>query len=177
VSAAQPNPYAPPTANVADSPTDADGIQLAGRGARLGGFLLDVLIYLVFFLPAFVIEGFGSLATFENPTPAALSALMAGTFGVLILIGGIAWAVITLILVKRNGQTIGKKLIGIKVVRSDGSKASLGRIFWLRNVVNSLPSLLPVVGGLYFFIDSLFIFTESQQCVHDKIADTIVVKA
>jgi len=58
-------------------------------------------------------------------------------------------------------------------VRSDGAPASLGRIFWLRNVLNGLISVIPIYG----IIDSLFIFSESRQCLHDKIADTIVVNA
>jgi uncharacterized RDD family membrane protein YckC len=64
-------------------------------------------------------------------------------------------------------------MIGIKVVRSDGSKASLGRIFWLRNFVNGLLGIIP----FYQLIDILFIFGDQRQCLHDKIADTIVVKA
>jgi hypothetical protein len=58
-------------------------------------------------------------------------------------------------------------------VRTDGTPASLGRVWWLRNVVNGLISIIP----LYGFIDTLFIFGESRQCLHDKLADTIVVKA
>jgi uncharacterized RDD family membrane protein YckC len=72
--------------------------------------------------------------------------------------------------------TIGKKMIGIKVIRKDGSQASLGRIFWLRNVVNLIIAMfLPVI--YYYVIDPLFIFGERQQCLHDLIADTIVVNA
>ena len=48
-----------------------------------------------------------------------------------------------------------------------------GGIFWLRNVVNGLLGIIP----LYGIIDALFIFGESRQCLHDKIADTIVIKA
>jgi uncharacterized RDD family membrane protein YckC len=59
------------------------------------------------------------------------------------------------------------------VVRSDGSPVSLGRIFWLRNVVNILLGIIP----FYSLIDSLLIFGETRQCVHDKLADTIVVRA
>jgi uncharacterized RDD family membrane protein YckC len=178
MSAQQPNPYAPPSANVADTVEDHGEMEIAGRGTRLGAYLLDVLVSIVFALPALLVGGvsvFTSLAA--NPTPEAMMQLFTGVFAVLLLLGWLAWAVITIILVHRNGQTIGKKLLGIKVVRKDGARASLGRIFWLRNVVNVLPSLIPVVGGFYFFIDSLWIFTESNQCVHDKIADTIVVRA
>ena len=58
-------------------------------------------------------------------------------------------------------------------VRSDGAKASLGRIFWLRNVVNTVLAIIPMYG----IVDALLIFGEARQCVHDKIADTIVIKA
>jgi len=68
---------------------------------------------------------------------------------------------------------MGKRLLEIRVVRSDGSQASLGRIFWLRNVVNGLLGIIP----LYAIIDVLFIFGQRRQCIHDLIADTIVVKA
>ena len=60
---------------------------------------------------------------------------------------------------------------------SDGSKASLARIFWLRNVVNGLPSFIPIVSLIYWLVDTLMIFGESRRCLHDRIADTIVVKA
>jgi uncharacterized RDD family membrane protein YckC len=87
--------------------------------------------------------------------------------------GFIAWAWITLLLVARYGQTIAKRMLDIKVVRSDGSQASLGRIFWLRNVVNTLLGVIPLCS----IIDPLFIFGERRRCIHDLIADTIVVKA
>jgi len=87
--------------------------------------------------------------------------------------GFIAWAWITLLLVARYGQTMAKRVLEIRVVRSDGSQASLGRLFWLLNVVNGLLWVFP----LYGIIDSLFIFSVRRQTIHDLIADTIVVKA
>ena len=39
--------------------------------------------------------------------------------------------------------------------------------------MNGLISIVP----LYGVLDVLFIFGESRQCLHDKIAGTIVVKA
>ena len=85
----------------------------------------------------------------------------------------IAWCWLTVKYVKENGQTIAKRIVGIKVIRTDGSPVSLGRIFWLRNVVNALLGVVP----LYNMIEVLFIFGEARQCLHDKIADTIVVRA
>jgi hypothetical protein len=39
--------------------------------------------------------------------------------------------------------------------------------------VNTLISFVP----LYTIVDHLFIFGESRQCLHDKLADTIVIQA
>jgi uncharacterized RDD family membrane protein YckC len=77
------------------------------------------------------------------------------------------------LLVARYGQTMGKRLLEMRVVRSDGSQAPLRRIFWLRNVVNALLGIIP----LYSIIDVLLIFGVRRQCIHDSIADTIVVRA
>lgn len=89
------------------------------------------------------------------------------------MFGFVAWLYFTVIYVLANGQTIAKKWLGIRVVRTDGSRASFARIFWLRNLLNLALSIMP----LYGIIDSLFIFNESRQCLHDKIADTVVVNA
>jgi uncharacterized RDD family membrane protein YckC len=174
MSATQPNPYAPPKANVEDADVESGVIEQAGRGARFGAAMLDGLfLVLVAYVPAFIVvgtEGFMSSA-------GDFTQLMFGPFGIAALCGLAVFGVVTFILVKRNSQTLGKKLVGIKVVRSDGSHASIARIFWLRNVVNGLPSAIPIVGNIYVLVDSLFIFSEARQCVHDKIADTIVIKA
>ena len=171
------NPYAPPRGAVEDISDQTDGLVLASRGGRLGAAILDSLIIGVFFyvpllVGVFISGGFTTLAAQGEPDPAAIMS----TFGIgalLGLVGAIAWAWITIRYVLQNGQTIAKRMIGIKVVRRDGSRASLGRIFWLRNVVNILLSMIP----LYGVIDSLLIFGDTRQCLHDKLADTIVVNA
>jgi len=164
------NPYAPPQAavlDVADSQTTAI---LADRGTRLGAAILDGLIFFgMVYLPLFI-TGLGAGLAGENRN-AAGSALAIGLG--LTCIGLGVWSWLTIRYVLRNGQSIGKKITGIKVTRTDGSPAALGRIFWLRNVVNGLISIIP----LYGLIDALFIFAESRQCLHDKIADTIVINA
>jgi len=159
------NPYAPPRANVADAAEPEVELEPAHRGLRLGAFLLDGIIANVFiYVPTFI------GAIFAPPTgPDDIPVL---SF-VLMFAGFVAWLWLTILYVARNGQTIAKKLLNIKVVRSDGSKASLGRIFWLRNFV---PGLLNIT-IIFYFIDPLFIFGDERQCLHDKIADTIVVVA
>lgn len=181
------NPYAPPQAEVQHGTRDnTDGIpQLASLGERLGAFVLDTLIYSVLiFVPLFISVDwqalFAALGAEEPDAAPDLSGILAA-FGLESLagmaVGVLIWLGLNLYFVVKNSQSPGKKLIGIKVARTDGSHASLGRIFWLRNVVNALPPLIPFVGYFYGLIDHLCIFHESRKCLHDRIADTIVIKA
>ena len=166
------NPYAPPRGTVRDMATESG--ELAGRGARLIAAILDSIIMgLMVYVPALaVMAATGGLAQLDRPESEIDPSVL--TLPIVVgCIGAIAWAWITLLLVARHGQTMAKRVLDIKVVRSDGSKASLGRIFWLRNVVNGLLGVIP----LYGLVDILFIFGERRQCIHDLIADTIVVKA
>src|ERR1051325_7077384 len=163
------NPYAPPSATVHDVADPAATLVPAGRGARLGAVILDSVIGgLLVYPPILVGLVAAPAAGDQSGVPAAVVVGLLGT-----LVGFAVWVYFTVVYVHANGQTIAKKWLKIKVVRSDGSRASLGRIFWLRNVVNGLLSIIP----LYGIIDSLFIFGESRQCLHDKIADTIVINA
>jgi uncharacterized RDD family membrane protein YckC len=166
------NPYAPPRGDVRDVADGNDQHQLAGRGTRLLAFILDGLIgaamfYAPLLIVVFAMGGFGDFQTGE------LNFAAIGTGAIFALLGLIAWILITVRNVVRNGQSIAKRALGIKVVRRDGSRASLGRIFWLRNAVNAVLGVIP----LYGLIDALLIFGEERQCVHDKLADTIVVNA
>ena len=164
------NPYAPPQAAVLDVADSRAAAILADRGTRLGAAILDGLIFFgMVYLPIFI-TGVSTGLAGENRN-AAGSAIAIGVG--LTCIGLVVWSWLTIRYVLRNGQSIGKKITGLKVTRTDGSPVSLGRIFWLRNVVNGLISIIP----LYGLIDALFIFAESRQCLHDKIADTIVINA
>jgi uncharacterized RDD family membrane protein YckC len=159
------NPYAPPRASVTDIAEERkEEHELAGAGVRLGAYLVDTVIFFLFiYVP--ILIGTILMATSQGDfTPAFL---------LIMLVGVVAWFWLTILFLARNGQTIAKKMLGIKAVRSDGSKASLGRLFWLRHVLSFVLSQT----GIYFLIDVLFIFSESRQCLHDKIADTIVVVA
>lgn len=176
----QPNPFAPPKAQVADVGAGT-GVDYAGRGLRLGAALLDGLFFaLIVYLPAvlMVMVTVGASAVRFQPGMGVLQLLAALSAGFVAGgIGLIVWAWITIVLVSRHGQTLAKRLLGIKVVRRDGSRASLGRIFWLRNVVNTLIAMVPLVGGIYSLVDALMIFSDTRQCIHDRLADTIVIRA
>jgi uncharacterized RDD family membrane protein YckC len=164
------NPYAPPKGAVRDVDS-LESHEPADRFVRLAAAILDgIIAAAMIYLPAMVVLIVMGGTIDPNQQPDETVVAIAGG---LALIGAIVWIWLTILYVARNGQTIAKKMLGIKVVRSDGSKASLGRIWWLRNFVNGLLGIIP----LYSLIDALFIFGEQRQCLHDKIADTIVVRA
>jgi uncharacterized RDD family membrane protein YckC len=172
------NNYAPPKSEVADVPDD--DIK-ASRGSRLGASIIDSLIIFVPMIPAYVhaIPLIAQAGPAVQRSTFAVWGAIASTGGWFYL--GLLWAVCILainsMLAYQNGQSIAKKWLGIKDVRTDGSRVSFARIFWLRNVLNTCLSFIPLVGGFYGLIDALFIFGSAKRCVHDYIADTIVVRA
>jgi uncharacterized RDD family membrane protein YckC len=165
------NPYAPPRTHVTDVAEPGVALAEADRGTRFAAALLDAIIfgamvYVPLLVAAVMAGGFGAVGGIE-------SGVLVGGVLLTALLGFLVWCGLTIRFVLRNSQSIAKKLLGLKVVRTDGSPASFSRIFWLRNVVNNFLGIVP----LYLIVDALFIFGESRQCLHDKLADTVVVKA
>ncbi len=171
------NVFAPPKSVVADRGMESQG-QKASRGERLGAKFIDGLLYYVSLWP---LMGWVSVNYLARFNARAVSTLGYFADWHAWMAGGVAMAaVIALIdarLVQRNGQTIGKKLFNIRIVRSDGSPVTLSRVFFLRFLISRALAWVPFVGGLYVLTDTLFIFGDRRRCVHDYIADTIVVRA
>ena len=166
------NPYAPPQAAVRDIADPSAQLVLADRATRLGAAILDSIIFAVFVYLPFMVAVMVTTANIDGTATNPFGGVVT-VGGILSVIGFIVWAWFTIKYMKDDGQSIAKKMMDIKVVRSDGSPVSLARLIWLRNVLNWAIAIIP----LYGIIELLFIFGESRQCLHDKIADTIVVKA
>jgi uncharacterized RDD family membrane protein YckC len=161
------NRFAPPTAHVEDIQTNS--LELAGRGARLGATLIDGLIQLVLY--------FGLVFTVF---PALMPTEKGGLLITTVLPLGLSYLLFFLLhgyLLVTQGQTLGKKMLDLRIVRSNGGRVSPIRLIGVRYVLNGLLSALPWVGWFYILVDSLMIFRASHQCLHDSMADTIVIKA
>lgn len=164
------NPYASSAADLAEPAPGAT--ELAGRWTRLGATLLDYLPVLVVGIgAALAIPGF--LGTKSGARSQAGMVALAVLFAVAL----IAWVVYNLRLMHDRGQTWGKMRMGIKVVRSDGRRLSLRRWILLRSVPIAVLGAVPWVGKVLNLVDVLLIFGEERRCLHDMIADTIVVQA
>jgi uncharacterized RDD family membrane protein YckC len=77
-------------------------------------------------------------------------------------------------LLTKDGQSIGKRALGIKIVRSEvGGNGGFVTNVLVRGVVASIPNAIP----MYWIVDSLFVFRRDRRCIHDLIAGTRVVAA
>jgi uncharacterized RDD family membrane protein YckC len=176
------NPYLP-SAALGASPLLAvqAGQELAGRGARLGAVLLNGLINLAAVLPGGILLGIGSSGqqgdTLTTPQPMGIGLIQLIGIG-LMLLGGIALAIYQLMLYLRTGQTIGKKLMGVRVVKfSDGTIPGFGGLVGLREIVPAVIGMVPLLGGIFSIVDACFIFRGDQRCIHDLMANTKVIRA
>lgn len=160
------NPYAAPMARVAEV-FSTNAFVKSSRLTRLGAVLLDAAVIVV---PAIVVAVAMPAMRVTGATSSGFEIMM-GLLG----LGFIGFAIYQLVMLYRHGQTLGKKILGIKIVRSDGSRAGLGRIVLLRYLVPGLIGLIPYVGFFFSLVDPLFIFGDEKRCVHDLLADTIVV--
>jgi uncharacterized RDD family membrane protein YckC len=167
------NPYAAPAAAVADE--IARDMQLAGRGTRLGAVLIDGLLFSLGAVPAAIaVFVLGGMANMKDTRNMEVGVAIGIGVGVLCFVGIVAW---NCVLLHRRGQTIAKKLLGIRVVRRDGSRCGLTRIFFVRYLPVTLLGMVPFVGGFVSLADALLIFRDDRRCLHDEIADTIVIVA
>jgi uncharacterized RDD family membrane protein YckC len=82
--------------------------------------------------------------------------------------GSLLFGIYTMVSEYRRGQTIGKRVQGIRVVSETGARISLGQA-----IVRQLPMFLQV-----FWIDVMFaLFTERSQRAFEMLSKTRVVRA
>ena len=153
------------------------GPKLAGRGIRLLAAVIDGILSMLFALPGLVmlsarlVANGGHMPAFG--TPAFDSTL--SSMGV-ILVGWIILMIVQGWLLATRGQTVGKKLVGIRIVRfSDDANPGFVHAVLLRAVVITILDNIPWLGLLFWFVDCCFIFREDRRCIHDLIADTRVI--
>lgn len=89
----------------------------------------------------------------------------------------LAMLVVQIVMLCQRGQTIGKRMLGIRIVKHDTGENGGGvPNVVLRGVVPAAIGLVPYIGPLFSLINICFIFAADRRCIHDHIAGTIVVQ-
>jgi uncharacterized RDD family membrane protein YckC len=143
--------------------------ELASWGVRAWAFLIDLVPLLVLLTAATI----GMVLLDEDADDArSIVGVYVWGAGLLLLL---LWNALPMARRGgRNGQTLGKQLMGIRVVRESGEEITYGSAF-LREGVGRLLLWWPT-GGLYALIDCAWpLADERRQCLHDKVAATRVV--
>jgi uncharacterized RDD family membrane protein YckC len=140
---------------------------LAGRWRRLFAGVLDLVIIAIVSTP------FGWTG-WQHAGEAGKSMWGRMPFGHAFIGSIIAFFYFWLLHSYWNGQTVGKKVFGMRVVRETGQKATVGQIA-IREAVRVVLSWVCCVGAL---IDlGWILFDPRKQALHDKAGKTIVVDA
>jgi uncharacterized RDD family membrane protein YckC len=122
----------------------------AGFGQRLGAYLLDILLLLVFEIVVFLI--------LRHSLGLAYLIVLVGSYGYFTFLEG-----------GPTGQTLGMRALGIRVIDfGGGGPIGYGRAF-LRQIVKIISGAVLFLG--YFWM----LWDREKQCWHDKAANDVVV--
>jgi uncharacterized RDD family membrane protein YckC len=151
------------------------GQPLAGWGSRFGAFVIDALILLV---PAVILTVIVVAIAAGSDTGAIVTGIL----------GFLAYLVVAFIYApvlmsrdgQNNGQTWGKQMLSIRVVRDNGEAMGFG---WaaLREIavkglaVGIASSIIPVIPWLLNYLWPLW--DDQNRALHDMIVSTHVVRA
>lgn len=163
------NPYQGPGAQPIPRFPAIPSYDLATRGSRLVAQLLNLLVIVGILFAGAFLGSFLASAIGSAEASAAIMILGVGLPLALLLIYNLR-------LLAESGQSLGKKWMGIRIVRSNGEKAVLSQILIMRYLPIQLIGAIPILGPIVGLIDLLMIFGDEQRCLHDRIADTLVVR-
>lgn len=153
---------------------------LAGWWSRVGAALIDGLIV-----------GIGSLVLLIALTaPFGIGFFADESVGVISILVGLLFATLCVTIVaflyapammaRTNGQTLGRMVVGIRVVRAKGQEMTFGWAMLREVAVKAL--LFGVASSLTFGLASLLdvlwpLWDEEHRALHDFIVDTRVIRA
>jgi uncharacterized RDD family membrane protein YckC len=164
----------------------------ADRGARLIARVIDWACEMTCAVPGIILLGGEILkivtaasqgkepdfSELDMPRVILGASVLLGTW--LILLAVQVWLLAT------RGQTIGKRILGLRVVKIDGSPAGIVHAWVMREafitVIGMVAGFIPFIGPIllrpaFHIVDWCLIFRDDQRCLHHTIAGTMVVKA
>jgi uncharacterized RDD family membrane protein YckC len=158
-------------------PTAPNGAPLADFGPRLVAYIIDIAIVtgaiMIVLLPLFFVV-VGSMAYAGDEVAVALMPLLFLVYLGLIFAG---YWIYLVEMMFRTGQTIGKRVMKIRIVPTVPGATLTRGMAGRRYLVQVVAGF---VGSCVFFsyLDGLWQLWDKpyRQCLHDKFADTVVVR-
>ncbi len=149
------------------------GLGYASWGQRVGAYLVDILVTVPAYIVVFVGLGIGAGGATTDPVTGEVSGtnsvgFVIATVGYLLIFAIFIWN--SVIRQGRTGWSIGKQVLGIRLVREeDGAPMGAGMNF-VRQIVH-------VVDGIPCYIGYLWpLWDAKRQTFADKIMKTVVVQ-
>lgn len=146
---------------------------LASRGSRLVAVIIDGIIAVPILIVIAKLTGFWDriIPRLVSGTPLNFEEII-----IIFCVGQCLFLILNGYFLSKDGQTIGKRIIGIKIVGIQRENVGLMKIYFLRYLITSIISQIPVIRSFFNLINILFIFGKERRCLHDRIAGTVVVK-
>lgn len=132
-------------------------LKRVGFGKRFLAYLIDIIVVSALSFLIGVLAGF-----YIVPDKALYEGIV-----FIMLFNTPIFGVYCILLEGRYGQTIGKRVLSLKVVQENGEE-----IGYLKAFIRRISLLLPVLN----LIDPLFIFRKNKQRLFDQLAHTIVIR-
>jgi uncharacterized RDD family membrane protein YckC len=156
------------------APQGWEGRPLASWGSRVGAALLD---WLILFIPVALLIVLVVVIALNSTGGGIVTGILSG---VAYLVALLFYAPVLMGREgEHNGQTWGKQIVGIRVIRDSGQPVDIGFAFIREFVVKGL--LFGFVGSFLFSIPTLIdylwpLWDDENRCLHDMVVSTHVVK-
>jgi uncharacterized RDD family membrane protein YckC len=133
-------------------------------GRRVGQYLIDA--FLVGLIPSLVSIPFDRS---DSTSIHVLGGIV--SFAIFVVIGLMYWVIFAH---RQNGQTLGMKLLGLRVISKGGGPASMGQLFirWICLIFDAIPYTWPFTGLVGFVV---ILCSRDRQRIGDHLARTLVV--
>ena len=152
---------------------------LGGKVERLAAYLIDSLIAFISLIPLgsqfFTAVNDFSAGSVDSINSLTIENTNNFTLGIFLII---LQFIIQGYLITTRGQSIGKIAMSLRIVNSiDGTNPGFIKAFLVRFILTQIITSIPYIGFIYIFADPLFIFRSDRRCIHDLMANTIVVES
>lgn len=138
-------------------------MEYAGVGLRCVAVLIDLVVLVVVMMVIGLVTG-GAYSTTDNNGTHQVGVAAGGWWPFLVFFG------YYIVFEAASGRTIGKRLVGLRVVDKDGDSISWGQALG-RNLLRVVDAFL------FYFVAAIFVWSSSRrQRLGDRAANTFVIR-